>query len=184
MDYYPQYYAATGNPIASFVAKSNSQATSWSYVYIISIRFMSVHSSSLSCFLSLRFLVPSLTIPLLATLLIFGAQVIHIVVSHTTKSQNASLDAAAEDDQPVGTQGATRGWVQRRVDDIGGLHIFFFVAARLVGCLTLFGLSLVTLFASTEQEETPFLPPLRKVLTEWSPISIPITFVSMRRFYI
>ncbi len=83
----------------------------------------------------------------------------------------------------MGTHDATRGWVQRRVDDIGGLHIFCFVAARLVGCLTLFGLSLVTLFASTEPEDTPFLPPLQQVLTQWSPLSVPITFVSMRRLY-
>lgn len=104
---------------------------------------------------------------------------IHAAVSYASKLRDNSARAAVEDSQSIETHGLTRGWIQRQADDIGGLHIFLFVVARLVGCLTLLALSLATLFASNELENTPFLPPIQRVLFEWSPISVPIAFVSV-----
>ncbi|KJA13741.1 hypothetical protein HYPSUDRAFT_530239 [Hypholoma sublateritium FD-334 SS-4] len=152
MDYHSQY--AVAGSLTMAVAKPDPEANSTGLISLI----------------------PSLGIPLAVTLLFICAQIIQTAVSYVSKLRDTSAWAAVEDGQPAETHGSTRSWIQRRIDDIGGIHIFSFVVVRLVGCLTLLALSLVNLFASNELEGAPFLPPFRRVLFEWSAISVPIAF--------
>ncbi len=77
-----------------------------------------------------------------------------------------------------------RAWVQDRINFVGGLHIFLYGVARLVGCFILLGLSLGTSSATLDPDclSSVILP--RRILLEYSEILVAVTFVRRAIFYL
>ncbi|KAF9475019.1 multidrug resistance-associated ABC transporter [Pholiota conissans] len=83
----------------------------------------------------------------------FATALVFVIVQGVRGLVNAvrpgkSVSAGDDEDNDATEALTSRGWLQNRIENLGGRHIFLYACARLVGCFILLGITFATLDAS------------------------------------
>lgn len=156
----------------------------WREMYVLTRR----NGTRLTTHIFSRALNDSLAIPFFFVLLFLCVQILHFLVSTIHKSlfTPAQNSASSEHNEASDTldSPATFYYLAVRAKDTDGLAFFGYSVARLLGCLTLFALSTVTLFECISDIHPHWAAsPVEDIMRKCPEVFITMTYVSLSFYW-